>query len=56
MITSTEHKEDLIKIAKKLERKIQSFPKDERGEPTETYLEYLRLMYEPEIAKIVIEY
>lgn len=55
MITSTEHKEDLIKIAKKLERKIQSFPKDERGEPTETYLEYLRLMYEPEIAKIVIE-
>ena len=55
MIASNEHKEDLIKIAKKLERKAQSFPKDERGEPTETYLEYLSLMYEPEIAQVVIE-
>jgi len=54
MIVSKEHKEDLITIAKKLERKAMSYPKDEYGEPTETYLEYLSLMYNPEIAKVVI--
>jgi NAD-dependent dihydropyrimidine dehydrogenase PreA subunit len=54
MIASNKHKEDLIKIAKKLERKSQSFPKDENGEPTETYLEYLSLMYEPVVAELVI--
>ncbi len=55
MIVSNEHKEDLIKITRKLERKSQSYPKDENGMPTETYLEYLSLMYNPEIAKVVIE-
>ena len=55
MIASNEHKEDLITIAKKLERKSMSYPKDEQGEPTETYLEYLSLMYNPEIAQVVIE-
>ncbi|MFX1379774.1 MAG: 4Fe-4S binding protein [Promethearchaeota archaeon] len=54
MIVSNKHKEDLIKIAKKLEKKSQSFPKDENGEPTETYLEYLSLMYDPEVAELVI--
>ncbi len=53
MIESQEYKEDLIKIAKKLERSSQSYPKDEDGEPTETYLEYLSLMYDPDIAKLV---
>ena len=53
MIASEEYKEDLIKIAKKLERSSQSYPKDENGEPTETYLEYLSLMYEPKIATLV---
>jgi len=53
MIESEEYKEDLIKIAMKLERIPQSFPKDESGAPTETYLEYLSLMYDPEIAKLV---
>jgi len=53
MIELEEYKEDLIKIAKKLERSSQSYPKDENGEPTETYLEYLSLMYEPTIAKLV---
>ena len=55
MIVSNEHKEDLITIAKKLERKPQSYPQDENGSPTETYLEYMSLMYKPEITKIVIE-
>ncbi len=54
MIVSNEHKENLIKIAKKLEKKSQSFPKDENGEPTETYLEYLSLMYNPDVAELVI--
>ncbi len=54
MIINQEHQDNLIKIAKKLERKSQSFPSDEKGEPTDTYLEYLSLMYDPEIAKIVI--
>ena len=53
MIESQEYEEDLIKVAKKLERSSQSFPKDENGEPTEIYLEYLSLMYDPEIAKLV---
>jgi len=53
MIASKAHKEDLRIIAKKLERKSQSFPKDDAGEPTDTYLEYLSLMYSPEIAMIV---
>ena len=31
MIATEEYKEDLIKIAKKLERSSQSYPKDEEG-------------------------
>jgi len=54
MIDSEEHRENLKKIAKKMERKPQSFPKDENGDPTEAYLEYLSLMYDPEILKIVL--
>ncbi|MFX0083474.1 MAG: 4Fe-4S binding protein [Candidatus Hodarchaeota archaeon] len=53
MIVDDKHKEDLIKIAKKLIRKPHSIPTDENDEPTETYIEYLSLMYSPEIAKIV---
>jgi ferredoxin len=52
MIVNEEHKEDLVKIAKKLIRKPHSIPTDEIDEPTETYIEYLSLMYNPEIAKI----
>ncbi|MHA2473555.1 MAG: ATP-binding protein [Promethearchaeota archaeon] len=48
-----DHKEDLIKIAKRLIRKPHSVPTDENEEPTETYIEYLSLMYKPEISKIV---
>ncbi|MFX0069579.1 MAG: ATP-binding protein [Candidatus Hermodarchaeota archaeon] len=55
MIFNNEHKEDLIKIAKKLKFKSQSYPQDEKGEPTKLYLEYLSLMYDPEIAKLVVE-
>jgi ferredoxin len=55
MIESEEHKQDLIEIAKKLEYKSQSFPKDDDGEPTGTYLEYLSLMYNTKIAEIVKE-
>ena len=36
MVESEEYKEDLIKIAKKLERSSQSYPKDENGEPTDS--------------------
>lgn len=53
MIVNDEHREDLIKIAKKLIRKPHSIPTDENEEPTETYIEYLSLMYNPEIAKLV---
>lgn len=54
MIASKEHKENLIEFSKKLTYKAQSFPKDENGEPTEKYLEYLSLMYDPEIIKIIL--
>ena len=53
MIESEEHKQILIKIAKKLIRKPQSIPTDENQEPTENYINYLSLMYDNEIAKIV---
>lgn len=53
MIESQEHKEDLIKIAKKLIRKPHSVPTDKNEEPTETYIDYLSLMYNPEMANIV---
>lgn len=49
-----EYKEDLIKIAKKLELSIQSYPKDANGVLTESYLEYLSLMYELKIAQLVL--
>ncbi|MHA1285045.1 MAG: ATP-binding protein [Promethearchaeota archaeon] len=52
MIYSEEHKRDLLKIAKKLQKKSQSCPTNEKGEPSESYLEYISLMYEPEVAKV----
>ncbi len=55
MIESEEHKEDLIKIAEKLRFKPQSFPKDENDQPTANYLEYISLMFSPEIIKIALE-
>ena len=55
MIASKEYKNDLIKFADKLRYKAQSFPKDENGTPTETYLEYISMMYDPEIIKIALE-
>ncbi|MFX0188188.1 MAG: ATP-binding protein [Candidatus Hodarchaeota archaeon] len=55
MIDNEEHRADLIKFAKKLKFKRQSFPQDENGEPTETYLEYLSIMYNSEIIKTVLE-
>lgn len=55
MIESEKHKENLIKFAEKLRNIPQSFPKDENGRPVEKYLEYLSLMYNSEIIKIVLE-
>lgn len=54
MIVSEEHKQNLITITKKFERKSQSFAADENGEPTETYLEYISMMFSPEVAEIAI--
>ena len=62
MIVNEQHRKDLIIIAKKMAKGRKSIPLDENGplddtgnplEPTETFLEYLSLMYDPEIAKIV---
>lgn len=53
MISSKEHRNTLINISKKLQKASQSIPADEHGEPTETYLEYISLMYSPEVAQIV---
>ena len=55
MIVDEEHRADLIKIAKGYKFSAQSYPADENGEPMESYLEYLSLMWDPEIAKIVLE-
>lgn len=53
MIVNDEHKEDLIKVAKKFKYSAQSYPQDDKGNPTPSYLEYIGMMYDPEIAKIV---
>lgn len=55
MIASKEHEENLIKFAEKMRYKAQSFPKDENGQPTETYIQYISMMYDPEVIKIVLE-
>lgn len=52
MIASQEHRESLIAIAEKLRPLKQSIPTDSEGNPTEEYLEYLSLMYSPEVAKV----
>ncbi|MBD3195658.1 MAG: hypothetical protein GF317_11410 [Candidatus Lokiarchaeota archaeon] len=53
MIKSENHKKNLVEIAKKLQKKSQSCPTNEKGEPTETYLEYISLMYNPTVSEIV---
>ncbi|MBD3196410.1 MAG: 4Fe-4S dicluster domain-containing protein, partial [Candidatus Lokiarchaeota archaeon] len=53
MIEDAEYRKNLIKIAEKLRKEWISIPTDAAGNPTETYLEYLSLMYAPEIAQIV---
>ena len=55
MIESEEHKQDLIKIAEKLKYSPQSYAKDENGQPTANYLEYISLMFDPEVVKIALE-
>jgi ferredoxin len=55
MIVNEEHKADLIRIAKEYKYSSQSYPADENGEPKEAYLEYLSLMWDPELAKIILE-
>ncbi|MFX1450641.1 MAG: ATP-binding protein [Promethearchaeota archaeon] len=55
MNISAEYHEALIKIAKKLSESSMSIPIDENGEPTETYIEYLSLLYNPKDAEIVQE-
>lgn len=52
MIDSKNHKQDLLSIAKKLQKKSQSCPSDENGNPTDTYLDYISLMFPPEVAKL----
>ena len=56
MIANEEHRADLTRIAKEYLYSAQAYPKDENNEPKEEYLEYLSLMYDPEIAKIMLEF
>jgi len=56
MIVSEEHKADLIKLAKEYKYSAQSYPGIQEEEPKEKYLEYLSLMYDPEIVKIMLEF
>ena len=52
MIESLEHREYLINIAEKLRHAKQSIATDSNGNPTEEYLEYISLMYSPNVAMI----
>jgi Pyruvate/2-oxoacid:ferredoxin oxidoreductase delta subunit/predicted transcriptional regulator len=53
MTNKIQNKEALIKIAEKLSVKHQGVAKDENGNISEKYLEYLSIMYGPEEAEIV---
>ena len=53
MIDSNEHRAALMNIAKKLSKVRQGIAKNSEGEPSETYLEYLSLLYSSEEAEIV---
>ncbi len=53
MIVSEQHRAALRNIAMKLSKVQQGIAKDEKGEPTETYLEYLSLLYGLEAAEVV---
>lgn len=53
MIVTQEHRENLTVIAEKLRPLKQSIPTDSNGNPTEEYLEYLSLMYSPDVARVV---
>lgn len=53
MIESEEHRKNLLNLARRLKYEWYSVPTDENGEPTQTYLEYLSMMYNPEIAEII---
>lgn len=55
MIVNEEHRQDLIRLAKEYKYSSQSYPVDEKGEPKEAYLEYLSLMYDPDIVKILFQ-
>jgi ferredoxin len=55
MIVNEEHRADLIRIAREYKYSAQSYPADENGEPKEAYLEYLSLMYDPDLVKIMLE-
>ncbi|MFX1337375.1 MAG: 4Fe-4S binding protein [Promethearchaeota archaeon] len=55
MIVNEEHKADLIRLAKEYKYSVQSYPGVQEQKPKEKYLEYLSLMYDPEIIKIVLE-
>jgi len=52
MIESEEHRKNLLNLARRLKYEWYSVPTDESGEPTETYLEYLSIMYNSEIAEL----
>ena len=53
MLEPGEYLNDLIKIAKIIEKGWASIPLDENGEPTKSYLQYLSYLFNPEIASIV---
>jgi ferredoxin len=55
MIVSEKHKVDLIQLAREYKYSAQSYPGVQKEEPREKYLEYLSLMYDPEIVKIMLE-
>ncbi|MFX1446413.1 MAG: hypothetical protein ACFFHV_23720 [Promethearchaeota archaeon] len=53
MIVDEKHRKNLLNLAEKLKYAWYSVPTDEAGNPTDTYLEYLSLIYNPEIAELV---
>ena len=54
MIQDEHHRSQLLAICEKIGRTSMGFAADEEGKPTETWLEFLSLLYPPELAEVAV--
>ena len=54
MIRNEHHRSQLLTICEKIGQTSMGFAADEEGKPTETWLEFLSLLYPPELAEVAV--